>query len=108
MISKLEIKLGQLMKICFQLRRMVEKSLIKMKENHVVDACKVTTKVEDFDGVMLVVQVWAGKFDVRDVLLDNGFGVNIIFESLRKKIKNLNRFHLWCEWLTNGRCNQLV
>jgi hypothetical protein len=36
---------------------MVEKFLIKMKEDQVVDVCKVTTKVEDFDETMLVVQV---------------------------------------------------
>jgi len=30
---KLEMKLGQLMKICFQLTRMVENSLIQMKED---------------------------------------------------------------------------
>jgi len=34
---------------------------------------------------MLVVQVRVRKFEVRDVLLDDGFGVNIIFESLKKK-----------------------
>jgi hypothetical protein len=33
MNSKLEVKLGQLIKICPQLRGMVEKSSIKMKED---------------------------------------------------------------------------
>jgi hypothetical protein len=51
MILKLEVKLGQLMKICPQLRGMVEKSLIKMKEDQVADVCKEITKVEDFDEV---------------------------------------------------------
>jgi hypothetical protein len=37
MNSKLEMKLGQLMKNCPQLRGMVEKSLIKLKENQFVD-----------------------------------------------------------------------
>ncbi len=87
MNSKLEVKLGQLMKICPQLKGMVERSLIKMKEDQVVDVCKIRTKVEDFDGAMLVVRVQMGKFEVRDVLLDGGFDVNIIYESLRKKFE---------------------
>ncbi len=93
------MKLGQLMKICLQLMGMVEKSLIKMKKDQVADVCKVTTKVKDFDEAMLVVQVQVGKFEVRNVLLDGGSNVNIISESLKKKLK-LKRpqsFHLWCE-----------
>jgi hypothetical protein len=54
---KLEVKLGQLMRICPQLRGMVEKSSIKMKEDQVVDDCKVATKVKDFDQAMPIVQV---------------------------------------------------
>jgi hypothetical protein len=83
---KLELKLGQLMRICPQLRGMVEKSLVKMKEDQVADVCKIITKVEDFDEVMLIVQVWVGKFEVTDVLLDGGSGVNIISESLKSKL----------------------
>jgi hypothetical protein len=45
------------MKNSLQLRGMVEKSLIKMKEDQVVDICKITTKVEDFDEAMPIVQV---------------------------------------------------
>jgi hypothetical protein len=52
MNSNLEVKLGQLMIIYPQLKGMVEKSLIKMKEDQVVDVCKITTKVEDFDEVL--------------------------------------------------------
>ncbi len=49
--------------------------------------CKITTtKIEDFDEVMPVVQVRVGRFGVRDVLLDNGSNVNIISKSLRKKL----------------------
>jgi len=66
MNSKLDMKLGQLMRICPQLRGMVEKSLIKMKEDQVADVYKVTTKVEDFDEAMPFVQIWVGKFEVRD------------------------------------------
>jgi hypothetical protein len=98
MNSKLEVKLGKLMRICLQLMGMVEKSLIKMKEDQVVDVCKITTKVEDFDEAMLDVQVRVGKFEVRDVLLDGGFGVNIIFESLRKKLI-LKRLQLTPFWV---------
>jgi hypothetical protein len=87
MNSKLDVKLGQLMRICPQLRGMVEKSLIKMKVNQVVNVCKVTTKVENFDEAMSIVQVRVGKFEIRDVLLDGGSGVNIIFENLRMKLE---------------------
>ncbi len=69
MNSKLDVKLGQLMKICPQLKGMVEKSLIKMKEDEVANVYKVTTKVEDFDEVMPFVQIWVGKFEVRDCYL---------------------------------------
>jgi hypothetical protein len=49
-----------------------------------MDVCKVNTiKVEDFDEAF---QVQVGKFEVRDVLLDRGSSVNIILESLRKKL----------------------
>ncbi len=58
-----------------------------MKEDQVVDVCKVTTKVEDFDETMLVVQVQEGKFEVRDVLINDGSNVNIVSKSLRKKLK---------------------
>jgi hypothetical protein len=44
-----------------------------------------TTKIEDFETI-LVVQVYVGQFGVRDVLVDGGSSVNIIFESLRKKL----------------------
>jgi len=107
---KLEVKLGQLMRICPQLRGMVEKSSIKMKEDQAVDDCKVATKVKDFDEAMPVVQVRVRKFEVKDVLLKVGSKVNIISKSLRKKLgfRRLQSLHLWCEWLTNIRCNQLV
>jgi hypothetical protein len=45
------------MKICPQLKGMVEESLIKMREDQVADVCKITTKVEDFDEVMPIVQI---------------------------------------------------
>jgi hypothetical protein len=42
---------------------------------------------------MPIVQVRMGNFEVRDVLLNGGFDVNIIFEKLRKKLK-VKRFQL--------------
>jgi hypothetical protein len=76
----------------------------------IVDVSKVTTKVEDFDEVMPIVQVWVRKFEVRDVLLDCGSDVNIISESLKKKLKlrNFQSAPFVVRRLTNGKCNQLV
>ncbi len=60
---KLEVKLGQLLKICEQLR--LRKYLLKMKELQVTDVCKVTImKIIFFDETMLVVQVQVGKFGI--------------------------------------------
>ncbi len=60
---------------------------MKTKINQVTDVSKVNTiKVEDFDEAILVVQVRVGKFEVKDVLLDGGFGVNINSKSLKKKL----------------------
>jgi hypothetical protein len=38
------------------------------------------------DEVMPIVQVWMRKFEVRDVLLNGGSNVNIIFKSLKNKL----------------------
>ncbi len=63
------------------------KSLLKMEEAQIVDVCKIiTTKIKDFDETIPVVEVCVGKFGVRDALLDNGSGVNIIFKNLKKKL----------------------
>jgi hypothetical protein len=87
MNSKIEVKLGQLLEICPQLREMMTKLLLKMGEVQIVDVCKTTTtKVEDFYEVIPIVQVRIGKFEVKVVLLDNISGVNIISKSLRKKL----------------------
>jgi hypothetical protein len=38
----------------------MEKYLLKIKVTQMIDVCKLTTiKIEDFDEVMLVVQVWS-------------------------------------------------
>jgi len=45
--------------------------------------CKVGTHHKsDFDEVMLVVQVSIRNYEIMDVLLDGGSGINIIFEHL--------------------------
>jgi hypothetical protein len=55
---KLEVKLGQLLWICPQLIKMMEKSLLKIQKTQVANVCKITTiEVEDFDEVVLVLQV---------------------------------------------------
>ncbi len=65
-----------------------------MKEDQVVGVYyKVTTKANFFYEVMPIVQIQGGKFEVKDVLLYGGSGVNIIFKSLRKKIE-LRRLQL--------------
>jgi len=58
-----------------------------MGEVHIANVYKITTtKVEDFDEAIPVVQVRIGKFGMRDVLLNDKSNVNIIFESLKKKL----------------------
>jgi predicted component of type VI protein secretion system len=53
-----------------------------------IDVRKVTTiKIKNFNEAMLVIQVRIRKFGIWNVLLDEGSNVNIISESLRKKIK---------------------
>jgi hypothetical protein len=55
------------------LREIIKKLLLKMRKTLVANICKaIPTKIEDFDEVMLVVQV--GKLGVKDMLLDGGFG----------------------------------
>jgi hypothetical protein len=54
-----------------------------MQEEHVSNVCKVGTNPKnDFDEVMLVVQIPIGNCEIMDVLLDGGSGVNIIYEHL--------------------------
>ncbi len=87
MNSNIEMKLGQLLDICFQILKMMTKSLLKMEEALIANVCKwIVTKIEDFDEAILVVQICVGKFGIRDVLLDGGSSVNVIFLSLKKKL----------------------
>lgn len=67
-------------------KEMFTKSFMKMEEVQIAKVCKVITmKIEDFDEVILVVQVCVGHLEyVKDVLLDGGSNVNIISKSLRK------------------------
>ncbi len=72
------------------------KNIIKMQGTP--NFYKVTiAKIEDFDLAMLIIQVWIGKFGVSDVLLDGGSSVNIISNSLKKKLgpwRSFNPLHL--------------
>jgi len=87
MNSKIEVKLGQLLEICPQLKEIMTKSLLKMEEAQIANVCKViATKIKDFDEAILIVQIHVGKFGIRDVLLDDRSNVNIISKSLRKKL----------------------
>jgi hypothetical protein len=61
--------------------------LEKIEGKEVVDVCRVTMlKVEDFDKPKIIVQVDIRKLGVKDVLLDGGSRVNIIFKELIKKL----------------------
>ncbi len=58
-----------------------------MQEEHVPDMCRVGTHHKnDFDEVMLIVQICIGNCEIMDVLFDSGSGVNIIFEHLQRKL----------------------
>ncbi len=62
---KLEVKLGQLLRISPQLKLIMDNYLLQMKEPQVTNVCKITTmKIEDFDDIVLVIQVRVGKFGV--------------------------------------------
>ncbi len=63
------------------------KSLLKMGEVQNTNVYKITTtKIKDFDEAIPVVQIRIRKFGMRDVLLNGKSNVNIIFESLKKKL----------------------
>jgi hypothetical protein len=65
----------------------LEISLAKIKGKEVVDVYIVTTsKVEDFNKPMLVIQEGVKKLGVKDVLLDGRSRANIISEELIKKL----------------------
>jgi hypothetical protein len=98
---KLEMKLGLLIKIFPQLRRMMEKSSIKMRENQIVGVYKITTKAKDFDEVMPIVQVQGGKFEIKDVLLDGGSSVttrNFVFCNQSLCNWHVTSCHLQLSW----------
>jgi hypothetical protein len=47
---KLKVKLGQLLRIFPQLKLIMEKYFLKIKEPQIIDVCKVTTiKIKNFD-----------------------------------------------------------
>jgi hypothetical protein len=66
---KMEVKLGQLIKICPHLKNILAKFFLKMQEEHVPNVCRVGTHHKnDFDEVMPIVQVWIGNYETMDVL----------------------------------------
>jgi hypothetical protein len=80
-------KLGQLIKICPQLRKILTKKFLKMEDEHGPFVCKVGTHHKnDFDEVMPIVQMSIGNCEIMDVLLDGNFKINIIFEHLQRKL----------------------
>ncbi len=84
---KMEVKLGQLIKICTQLKKILAKIFLRMQKEHVPNVCKFGTHHKnDFDEVMPIVHVCVGNYEIMDVLLDDGFGINISFEHLRRKL----------------------
>jgi hypothetical protein len=57
------------------------------KKNPIINTCRAyITKSEDFDEVMLVVQVCVGKGEFQDVLLDGESSMNIILDVMRMKL----------------------
>lgn len=82
------------------MKEIIENLLLKMWKALVANLWKVIpTKIEDFDEVMLVVQV--GKIGVKDVLLDGGFGGKC--EHHLWKFKEETQFE---EVSTNSFCNK--
>jgi len=54
-----------------------------MQEEHVLDVCRDGIHHKnDFNEIMPIVQVSIGNCEIMNVLLDGGFGINIIFEHL--------------------------
>ncbi len=47
---------------------------------------KVGTTIVGIDNHMVVIQIQIGKNTIEDVLLDGGFGINIVIEQLRLKL----------------------
>jgi hypothetical protein len=85
---KMEIKLGQLIKIFPQLQKILTRFFLKMQKEHVSDVCIVGTHhTNDFDEAMPVVQVSIGNCEIMDVLLDGGSRINIIFEHRKLGLK---------------------
>jgi hypothetical protein len=90
------LSLGQLLKIAPDLKRYlwqklklrITQNLNKTTPNKQVGSSipKVGTIAVTIDNHMAVIQVQIGKNTIEDVLLDGGFGVNIITEHLRLRL----------------------
>jgi hypothetical protein len=90
------LSLGQLLKIAHELKRYLWQKL-KLKKTQNVN--KITLKkqvgslipevrtIAIINNHMVVIQIQIGKNKIEDVLLDGGFGVNIIIEQLRLRLR---------------------
>jgi hypothetical protein len=84
---KMEVKLGQLIKICPQLRKILAKFFLRMEKEHVPHVCRIVIHHKnDFDEVMPIVQLSTRNYEIMDGLLGGGYGVNIISEHLWGKL----------------------
>jgi hypothetical protein len=58
-----------------------------MEEKHVPHVCRIGTHHKnDIDEVMPIVQISIRNCEIMDVLLNGGYGVNIIFEHMQMKL----------------------
>ncbi len=90
------LNLGQLFKIVLELRRHLQPKLKPKKTQNVNKVTiekqvgslipKVRTTIVTIDNHMAIIQVQIGKNKIEDVLLNGGFGVNIIIEQLELRL----------------------
>ncbi len=85
-------EVGTTFKVMPTIKKDDRENIIKMQGTPIANFYKVTIeKIEDFDLAMLLIQLWIGKFGMRDVLLDGGSGVNIFSKSLKKKLGSMKK-----------------
>jgi hypothetical protein len=88
METKYVINFGQLLKIVSNIKRCIFKpikpfQLVQPKHVQLKPACAAIA----IDHQIVVIQVQVGKKIIDDVLIDGGFGVNIIIENTIRSIK---------------------
>ncbi len=82
------IKFGQLLKIVLNIKRYIFK-LVKPFQSVQPKRIqpKLTCAIIDIDHQMVVIQVQVGKNFIDDMLIDGGFGVNIITDNTIRSFK---------------------